>query len=288
MRAWDRESRGRFRSTLVAAGFLIAVAVVLAIALWPRSNSTVTPTADPDPVADAQVALGRGEPVTLVAPGEPPKWVNVAIGPASAVQLDRSANRAPMRLDTHSAVLADLSPDPAIDVYRFEVELSNQGPAKTHVGLYVGRQHVVMPRGIFHVMAALTFTDELGHGPDGERVGTWELKFRDIHEDPNRNNIHRGQDVKSGTFPLPNLGPDSGSHVLAVDVSPDTLTWHFDGQQVASIPCVPKDLDQQLFRRRLQLTPDRLLEFSPRQAVGVCNFKGVAVCRRAKLIPTRN
>jgi hypothetical protein len=267
--------RGNSRWPLVVGG---AVVLALGVGIGIMTITHRDPGLVPVPTLGPPLLPVDGEPIVLVPDVGPPAWHHVALGPPNAIQVDEVAHRQPLTLDTNRVLIVDLSADPKVDSYRLEAEVQSAGVANSLLGLYVGRQVVATPTGHFQTFLGL------GFGVDG-LTGRWELMVRSIEEVESGHHVHRDESAASGSFPLSG-GTNTDWHHLAVEVSPAGYTWYFDRHQVASIPATPGPNDQQMFRRRLGVGPDRLLELAPRSPVGVFSLSGLGKFRNVKLTPT--
>jgi hypothetical protein len=250
----------------------------------------VPPAPDRDQVlAQFQRRLKARNEVAVIGATGMPVWSDVVVG-SDVVKPYVSDVDGALTLDSSQMILMEMPPT-GLDRYRFEVDvLQRTDNRAARFGAYAGRQRRATKTGeTVDCFAALWFND-VAHGTVPDVEGAWTFGLRPYYR---RQVGAGGQGGVSGgvefgahaRYAPKEGGPAARWHTLAVEVTPDRMTWFFDGQPTGALALPLTDAIHRQFARTAALPAGVRADPTPDGGYGLLVFQGPAGFRNARVRP---
>jgi serine/threonine-protein kinase len=236
--AWRKLWRNAALSSAAAAVLLVSV-VALAVVVYSDPERTIQ---------HLEGQLARGKAVQLLPDTNGPRWFRLRTGESSAKI--RRSNQGSFTISAFEPVLCELIRDPRQDRYRFraEVQLASADPTGV-AGIYFAHQATPLATTDLHEFMDLTFNDIMDAKDDWRSLCAVipppyppepqanQVNFRSkLYAERLDKPIATNFDVARPEICPSRRGRTPGKWFsLVVEVTPDTVSASWDGQQVGSV-----------------------------------------------------
>lgn len=281
----------RRRGGAVLAGSLAVCVGLTAAVLYPT---------DPDrPRRDLEDELARGRPVALVGEVGGPKWFEWRTGGGRG---RTGAAPGGFTVQTWDVGLLELLADPQTDRFRFAAQVRHEKSDRPgSVGLYVARRAYPGQQAHLQFFTRVVFNDVWGAAdlaPENALVAKRPSKPNVV-----RLGLHLHSELDAAScIDWPMGGPDGpkfepagedrgGWHDVAVTVTPERVTAHWDGQAFGmTVDSIRQRIQSEIPRLRSRYPDDpsiRIVQpgFDPRGGVGLFVMRGSASFRSVSVVP---
>ncbi len=284
-RAWPVRAARKLRrypvSTTLTAVLLIGLFATAAVLWWTDSKR---------PLWTMERDLHEHKAITLIGEQGAPKWQQIVAGSASS-QASVPPQRKEFTISSWEDCFLELLPDPMTDTYRFSAEVRHLDSVFAgRVGLYLLGGAVDTTQGRELYICEVRFSDHTYRpGADNPPLTNLDVSLRRHAEDP-RTPRTPSQAVRSSisrpfTPALVKFEADVPWRRIAVDVTPDGVEIHWEGQSVGSLSW------QELERHAAKLSASEPAidgvgpRFSPRGSLGLLVSESTAAFRNVKVDP---
>ncbi|MFO0880337.1 MAG: serine/threonine-protein kinase [Gemmataceae bacterium] len=245
-------------------------------------------------------ALRKPGPVLLTRDGQKPRWSRMVKGDGT-VSLNKDGS---LEVESWSLCLIELAPNPQRDRFRFKARLRHDDTRLGWIGLYVGRKYYQTWKlpGQFWEMVWLNDRDDLAQMVN-QQLKIIQGRMPNVQVGPlmpagnpvmthavydNSQGQRRGGISKYGLFADVRLkaGPDPRPwRQLQIEVRPESLSAHLDGQRVGSMSALEINTKAQELWSSMQVNVDELSrlpcggEHNPRGGIGLVIYSSRAAFR---------